>query len=898
MIIHTLELKNFLSHEDSTISFDLGVNLITGKNGAGKSSIIDGIKFALFGDTKRGSVQDLVTRNKLETNVALGFSVGPDEYRITRAMSVGKSGIKGRDAILTKNGAELARTVTGVNSAIEGLLGISEDLFLNSVFVEQGEIASLVSENRSVREKTFSHILGLNLLQQFAQDLQEKGKDLRAKLESMRDAEQQLSEVRQRIDHITGEIQEQEKQVRAAETKKAELERKLREADSDLQASRKRVTELNSAYERKVELERKKLTLERELAQKSVEVEKLKRDISEKDRAIHKRLIDNQESITRYLEIQSKLQNSLARLQDTVKQLEKISSDESEMKKIEPVHSEYEKIQKDYFAVDERMKVLEPANKEYDYALRYLEQTRKKIEHTGAELSSLQEKLSGIIAADMDETELSRRKASLDAEKTSVNMRMGEIKAEVGQINEQRKKIAGSIEEINRSSVCPLCKQDITQEHRSKIVAEYSGEDRELMGRIQMLSSEKKNLDDRKAEIESLISALSSGDVQRLFSLRRDLRDLEAEIRNSEATLRRHMNDHEEYEQLNTRYLEGKQKLQELGEQENRYNSLAYAIKNSGRSDLESRKAGLEKDNSIMCRDLTSISSSLGFDPDAGTGKMLMASLAAQRESMKIREQLTGLEADIRAQYTQKASMEAEIAELLETLKSRPDAEEKLRGAQDAYDMARTEMDRQLKEVSEANGKIGALKTSLMDLQEAEKSSTERVVRLEKIRSALSSIDKIRYCFDRDGIQKTIRKDSAVFITNMMREYSLAFNLNFDDVRVEEDMGIQVSQNGNMESVDMLSGGERTALAIALRLAIVKYVNDSIKTMVMDEPTVFLDEDRRQNLTDILQYTFNGEENPIPQMIIVSHHSELRSVSNNVFEVTKQNGRSSVQPVE
>ncbi len=244
------------------------------------------------------------------------------------------------------------------------------------------------------------------------------------------------------------------------------------------------------------------------------------------------------------------------------------------------------------------------------------------------------------------------------------------------------------------------------------------------------------------------------------------------------------------------------------------------------------------------------------------------------------------------------SSIDADISRLQDLLKSRPEAENDHIRAQDAYNTARKEMDDHMTEVSIIRGKIETLEKSLSMLREDEKVSAERVAKLEKIRSAISSMDKVRYCFDRDGIQKTIRKDSAVFITNMMREYSLAFNLNFDDVRVEEDMGIQVSQNGNMESVDMLSGGERTALAIALRLAIVKYVNDSIKTMVMDEPTVFLDEDRRQNLTDILQYTFNGEENPIPQMIIVSHHSELRSVSNNVFEVTKQKGSSIVQPAE
>ena len=898
MIIHTLELRNFLSHENSTINFDLGVNLITGKNGAGKSSIIDGIKFALFGDTKRGSVQDLVTRNRLETQVSLGFSVGPDEYRITRTMSVGRSGIKGRDATLLKNGAEMARTVTGVNSAVQDLLGISEDLFLNSVFVEQGEIASLVSENRAVREKTFSHILGLNLLQQFAQDIQEKGKELKSKLDAMRDAEQQLADTRQRIQDTTEEIKEHEAQITDADSRLGDLEGKLKKADSDLQEARGRVTELKAVAERIDELRRKKAGLESELSRKSIEMEKLKREFSEKGGRIDQALIDNQDSIRRYLEIQARLGNNLAMLQDLMRRIEKISRDENELKKLAPVHTEYEMVQKEYQSFEERMKSLEPANKEFEYAFRSLAQAKKKAEVIGDDLRALQEKLSGIIHGDLDEAALSSRKAALDAEISGLNVSMGEIKAQVGQINDQRKKIASSIEEIKHSNVCPLCRQEITEEHRSKIVADYNIEDDGLVSKIQELSSRKKDLEARKTAIDAELSALSSSQLSQLFALKRDLSTQESEIRSLEATIRRYMKEHEEYTSLQDTYTQVKQKLKDLKAQEDRHNSLMYAIQNSGRAELEARKATLDADNSRMSSDLAAISSTLGFSPDAETGNRLAASLRAQQDSIRIREKLTGLDAEIRATGSQMTSTDAEIAKSQDILESRPEAENALSRTQDVYNAARREMDDHMREVSIIKGKIETLEKSLMILHEDERVFVERVAKLEKIKSALSAIDKVRYCFDRDGIQKTIRKDSAVFITNMMREYSLAFNLNFDDVRVEEDMGIQVSQNGNMESVDMLSGGERTALAIALRLAIVKYVNDSIKTMVMDEPTVFLDEDRRQNLTDILQYTFNGEENPIPQMIIVSHHSELRSVSNNVFEVTKQNGSSTVQPAE
>ena len=48
MIIKKLILKNFKSHKNTTIEFNKGITIIVGENGVGKSSILEGITYALF----------------------------------------------------------------------------------------------------------------------------------------------------------------------------------------------------------------------------------------------------------------------------------------------------------------------------------------------------------------------------------------------------------------------------------------------------------------------------------------------------------------------------------------------------------------------------------------------------------------------------------------------------------------------------------------------------------------------------------------------------------------------------------------------------------------------------------------------------------------------------------
>jgi exonuclease SbcC len=166
---------------------------------------------------------------------------------------------------------------------------------------------------------------------------------------------------------------------------------------------------------------------------------------------------------------------------------------------------------------------------------------------------------------------------------------------------------------------------------------------------------------------------------------------------------------------------------------------------------------------------------------------------------------------------------------------------------------------------------------------------------LNTIRKALIVLGKLMPAFRRDGLPGLIRVRSSQFITDMTTELMTHFNLSVEGVKVTEDLDIEVYQNGSVKELQQLSGGERTAVAIALRMAMAKYLLSSISVMLMDEPTNFLDEERRNDLKEIITYSLR-DEGIIPQLIVITHHSELNSAADISYTVESKNGISQIIP--
>jgi len=83
-MITSVKLHNFLSHKDTELSFDNGVTVFIGENGAGKSSIIEAITFALFGKTRRGAIEDVIRDGETQAVTQIYFEVNGKKYQAVK----------------------------------------------------------------------------------------------------------------------------------------------------------------------------------------------------------------------------------------------------------------------------------------------------------------------------------------------------------------------------------------------------------------------------------------------------------------------------------------------------------------------------------------------------------------------------------------------------------------------------------------------------------------------------------------------------------------------------------------------------------------------------------------------------------------------------------------------
>lgn len=148
-MIRRLYLNNCFTHQDRTFLFNPGLTGIVGQNEAGKSLVVEMIRFALFGSKAlRGEAADY---KKL--HVELDFTVRDEEYTVLR---------KGSKVHLS--GAREASGTSPVNEAIRDILGYGLDVFDVANACNQGNVEALSNMTPAARRAMVDRTVGLNVL--------------------------------------------------------------------------------------------------------------------------------------------------------------------------------------------------------------------------------------------------------------------------------------------------------------------------------------------------------------------------------------------------------------------------------------------------------------------------------------------------------------------------------------------------------------------------------------------------------------------------------------------------------------------------------------------------------------------------------------------------------------
>lgn len=260
MLLKKLQLKNFLSHSDTSIDFKNKFALIiSGRSGSGKSSLVEAIIFSLFG---RGRTDNrfLVKRGKKMALVQLDIKNVESDiiYRISRSVD-----IKGKNKLeihLKEKDKEwkplLVSGVRDTQKYLEkNILHCSYTLFVNSVVSPQNSTESFIDQTAAERKNLLLQIINIEDLDEYLKRTKEK----------LIEFEQEKSKQESEIVIINRTIEENEKvasNLSSLEKKEKELNIKLTNTNSVLKEIIAQLATLELKIKQKQEKETAKNTLE------------------------------------------------------------------------------------------------------------------------------------------------------------------------------------------------------------------------------------------------------------------------------------------------------------------------------------------------------------------------------------------------------------------------------------------------------------------------------------------------------------------------------------------------------------------------------------------------------------------------------------------------------------
>lgn len=190
-----LELEGFTAFREATVLdfSDVDLFALTGPTGAGKSSLIDAVIFALYGSVPRYANKNLVApviaQQASEARVHLTFGVAGARYVVARVVrATASGGATTKEARLERHGPGgevevLAGEADGVTAAVERLLGLSYEHFTTCVVLPQGQFARFLLAKPAERQELLVRLLGLGVYGRMARLAGERQAAARARRE-------------------------------------------------------------------------------------------------------------------------------------------------------------------------------------------------------------------------------------------------------------------------------------------------------------------------------------------------------------------------------------------------------------------------------------------------------------------------------------------------------------------------------------------------------------------------------------------------------------------------------------------------------------------------------------------------------------------------------------------
>ncbi len=259
-MLTTVELGNFLSHSNTKLEFDKGVTVFVGHNGAGKSSVIDAITFALFGEHTRNSNKGLMRRGSTQAYARVDFSISGRLFEAVRKIdskgTLSAQFFERKDGSLVPLAAgERKQFGESMTRQIESLIGMNFDKLRVASIVQQGELNSIIDADPKKFKELVNAIIGIDKLDNAFEMMKNVVDNFRESIRKELEYDDTGIEVlRQKLDLTAKDIKDAEPQKEELVTKKREQERALHLLQDKIDIESPKEAKIKELDTRKAEL--------------------------------------------------------------------------------------------------------------------------------------------------------------------------------------------------------------------------------------------------------------------------------------------------------------------------------------------------------------------------------------------------------------------------------------------------------------------------------------------------------------------------------------------------------------------------------------------------------------------------------------------------------------------
>ncbi len=848
MIPLKLRIAGFLSYREPVeldfTGFDLAC--ISGHNGAGKSSLLDAITWAVFGQARKRD-DSLVNLQSKAAEVALTFRYESNVYRIQRTLPRGKTTILEFQVADGESWRPLTeKTRSETEARIRQTLRLDYDTFVNASFFLQGKADEFTQKKASERKAVLGSILGLEMWETYRERTAERRKSI----------EREVSEIEGRIAEIDAELAEEEPR----KARLTELDAQLRTLTS-LRATQEAALEnIKRTSASLAEQRRLADTLSAALArsQNGLSGLQARLAVKEADAAAYADLVQRAKQVEAAYQAWQSARAEVARLDGVAVQFRE--HDEKRQPLLREIETEKARLEQELSSLTEQSEAVSGQWKVAD-------ELREKI---AAAQSALEEITSKLATRKEIESQLQagrERQAELKAENEALKVQMDEMKTRIDRLEE------------TEGAECPLCGQPLTADHRLQTIEQLRQDGKGSGDRYRANLAEIKSLGEALAEYTSQMAALSNAEREQLAAS------------NSVSQLT------ERLEALERQYQEwegtGAKRLKEVANLLDSGKFATQAQKSLKKLDAELARLGYDPSAHEAARQAEAAQRE-AEDQHLNLEKAKAALQPIEDEIANLRSEIGSREAEITAQRADYERVASALAAAEAQSPSLDQAEREYFRLREQENQARDEMVAARQKV-DVLASQRARKADLLSQREELQRNIVRHKTLERafgkdgvpallIEQALPQIEeRANDLLDRlsDG-QMSIR-----FVTQA--EYK---DKKREDLR--ETLDIQISDGAGLRDYEMYSGGEAFRVNFAIRLALSEVLAQRkgarLQTLVIDEGFGSQDAQGRQRLIEAI----NTVKPDFAKILVITHLDELKDAFPTRIEIEKTDGGSQV----